>query len=802
MLPDDQAERGVALLVASPLQRLAAALLDLVFLVLADAVLLLLCLTLFPTEKVGSALTWAATPFSILYLVLFWARGQTPGKWLLGVKIVRPDGNPPGMLRAALRFVGYIIASLPLKIGLLAILWDEQGKGWHDHIAGTLVVRAGAAGQPSRAAAGEEPVEHESVRGGLRWSDAGMLALFALAAVVLTWPAFAHLPHRFPSNGGDADLFVWDLWWARKAFIEPGVQMFQTDYLFWPQTISLRLHSFSVFNCTLGVPLQSILSPVMAYSVLVFLALTLTSWAAYLLGKFVTGSRACGVLVGLVFGFSPYMIWHGFGHLNLISSEFAVAYVVLLVVLLKNARVWAAVGAGAALALAVLCNWYHLVHLAVFTAAFVVAWLLVHRRGILRRVALLAAAHLLALALLAPWIVPMAREFTSGRYRSETAWAKARAQSVSLDLCSLLVPPPYHAVFGRWTKPVYAQRLGRESAVEQAGYLGWGALALAAVALWDRRRRRAHMPWFAGALVCLVLSFGLGVHVCGTPGLPLWLGLILGGPPGSGTELPVVPSAALSAAWGIATGSPEAFTAVRHVDMPLAWLWNVATVTRLGSVPARFIQIAYLCLAVLAAVGALRISQMARQRWGLWASRAALWGAGAVVVFEYLVAPRFPTDSARVHPFYERLARDRNCTAILEVPVWSVWHPCFQRAQTVHGKRLYRGFAARVPDGAERFLRARPLLSEALAEELTRKPTARVRLGLASQPDAVQVAAYREDLRALAETGCCYILLHKDRIQPGSLRAAEHLLGDDLGLAVVCDDERLRVYCVPRQTAR
>jgi len=798
MLPDDQAGRQVALLVASPFQRLAASLLDLVFLVLADAVLLLLCLALFPTEKVGSALTWAATPFSILYLVLFWARGQTPGKWLLGVKIVRPDGNRPGIVRAALRFVGYIIASLPLKIGLLAILWDEQGKGWHDHIAGTLVVRAGPAAEPPRSLARADAVAPESARGGLRWSDAGMLAVFALATVVLTWPAFAHLPHRFPSNGGDADLFVWDLWWARKAFIEPGVQMFQTDYLFWPQTIGLRLHSFSVFNCALGVPLQSILSPVMAYSVLVFLAFTLTSWAAYLLGKFVTGSRACGVLVGLVFGFSPYMIWHGFGHLNLISSEFAVAYALLLVVLLKNARVWAAVAAGAALALAVLCNWYHLIHLAVFTAAFVAAWLLVHRRGIIRRVGLLAAAHLLALALLAPWIVPMAREFTSGRYRSETAWAKSRAHAVSLDLCSLLVPPPYHPLFGRWTKPVYAERLGRESAVEQAGYLGWGALALAGVALWDRRRRRAYMPWFAGALVCLVLSLGLGVHVCGTPGLPLWLALILGGPPGSGTGLPVVPATAISAAWGIATGSPESFTAVRHVEMPLAWLWNAATVTRLGSVPARFIQIAYLCLAVLAAVGALRLSEIARERWGAWAGRGVLWAAAAVVMFEYLVAPRFPTDSARVHPFYERLARDRGCTAVLEVPVWSVWHPCFQRAQTVHGKRLYRGFAARVPDGADAFLRAHPLLSEALAEELAPKPTARVSLGVPSQPGAPQIAAYREDLRALAETGCCYILLHRDIIELGSLRRAERLLGDALHLRIAFDDRQLRVYRVIR----
>ena len=53
------------------------------------------------------------------------------------------DGSSPiGMGRAALRVVGYALSFLVLGIGFLMILFG--GRGLHDHIAGTRVVRRGA----------------------------------------------------------------------------------------------------------------------------------------------------------------------------------------------------------------------------------------------------------------------------------------------------------------------------------------------------------------------------------------------------------------------------------------------------------------------------------------------------------------------------------------------------------------------------------------------------------------------------------------------------------------------------------
>ncbi|MBW2673206.1 MAG: RDD family protein [Deltaproteobacteria bacterium] len=67
--------------------------------------------------------------------------GQTPGKRLFGLRVVQADGAPmtPGI--AFLRWVGYIISKVPLLLGFLWAAFDGRKQGWHDKIAGTVVIR-------------------------------------------------------------------------------------------------------------------------------------------------------------------------------------------------------------------------------------------------------------------------------------------------------------------------------------------------------------------------------------------------------------------------------------------------------------------------------------------------------------------------------------------------------------------------------------------------------------------------------------------------------------------------------------
>jgi uncharacterized RDD family membrane protein YckC len=77
---------------------------------------------------------------SIVYNVFFWvSSGQTPGKRVLGVRVIRKDGTRLRFGNALRRQVGYWISAI-FYLGFLWILVDNQRQGWHDKIAGTIVV--------------------------------------------------------------------------------------------------------------------------------------------------------------------------------------------------------------------------------------------------------------------------------------------------------------------------------------------------------------------------------------------------------------------------------------------------------------------------------------------------------------------------------------------------------------------------------------------------------------------------------------------------------------------------------------
>jgi uncharacterized RDD family membrane protein YckC len=59
---------------------------------------------------------------------------------LLHMKVVKTDGSPLTVTAAFIRFIGLIIAAIPIDIGLIWVAFDGQKQGWHDKMAGTYVI--------------------------------------------------------------------------------------------------------------------------------------------------------------------------------------------------------------------------------------------------------------------------------------------------------------------------------------------------------------------------------------------------------------------------------------------------------------------------------------------------------------------------------------------------------------------------------------------------------------------------------------------------------------------------------------
>ena len=103
----------------------------------------------------GAGLAALVSLLQLVYFVVFWTLlGQTPGKILLGLRIVRTDGRRLGVGRALVRYVGYWISAVALGLGFLWVLVDRRRRAWHDMIADTsVIVTREAADYHARAAA-------------------------------------------------------------------------------------------------------------------------------------------------------------------------------------------------------------------------------------------------------------------------------------------------------------------------------------------------------------------------------------------------------------------------------------------------------------------------------------------------------------------------------------------------------------------------------------------------------------------------------------------------------------------------
>jgi uncharacterized RDD family membrane protein YckC len=69
----------------------------------------------------------------------WWLASQTVGGLIVGIVVLRPDGSELSLLHAALRSAILLLLAPVWIVGMLAILWDEKRRAWHDRLLGTVV---------------------------------------------------------------------------------------------------------------------------------------------------------------------------------------------------------------------------------------------------------------------------------------------------------------------------------------------------------------------------------------------------------------------------------------------------------------------------------------------------------------------------------------------------------------------------------------------------------------------------------------------------------------------------------------
>ncbi len=447
-----------------------------------------------------------------------------------------------------------------------------------------------------------------------------------------------------------------------------GASLLQSDYVDWPQGISLMWNTSMLLPTTILSPVTAALNPVVSYNLLVTLAPALSAWAGYLLIRRFVRSRAAAFIGGLLYGFSPAIMAESLGHP--ILTLVAVPPLIFLVIdaVIRGTRPPLALGAvlGVLAAIQLLISEEVLAATAL-VGVLAIAIIALERRGDIRphlpRLAAATGSGLIVFLVLAGY--PLVVQFF-GPLRP--AGLLHPANLIVNDLLSFVVPTR-----NQWLSPAVATRISDRfiggRLIEMTSYIGLPlllGLAYVATRFWGSLIVRAAT---LTALVVALLSLGYTIHVAShTTRIPvLALALIF----------PVfqrwIPGRALlylsAAAW---------------------FLLNYAPLLR-QLLPSRLSLFLFLAAGLLLAVF---LDDLLARR-----GRALALGALAtgVALLPLVPALPFPTASATVPPFFSGSAVDviPQGAVALVVPVAGLHHelPMLWQARARLRFRMPEGYA-------------------------------------------------------------------------------------------------------------
>ncbi|NWF70519.1 MAG: hypothetical protein HXY40_15635 [Chloroflexi bacterium] len=106
-----------------------------------------------------------------------------------------------------------------------------------------------------------------------------------LPCLAFYWPIFnatTHIPGAYPV---DYFHFHWNYWWIRHALTTPGLNVYETTYVFAPFTTNLGYHTLAIFWFPLWALLEPLFGSLVAMQAIYITGIALTGYFFYLLAR-------------------------------------------------------------------------------------------------------------------------------------------------------------------------------------------------------------------------------------------------------------------------------------------------------------------------------------------------------------------------------------------------------------------------------------------------------------------------------------------------------------------------------------
>ena len=348
-------------------------------------------------------------------------------------------------------------------------------------------------------------------RPGSRWIGLGGFGLYLLPALVAFWHCLPHLATVQPAlGGGDLAKYDWCVAWVPFA-LGHGLNPLLTHYANVPHGVNL-MDDTSVPGLGLVMsPVTVLFGPFASVNLLLILAYPLSAGAAYLLARRYVQWRPAAFAAGLLYGYSPYMVAQGYGHLNLSFVPIPPLVFLLLDELVIRQR-RAPARTGLLLGLLLAAQFFISTEILATTVMFAVisvAALAIWRRDEVRDQAPHAARALAAAVLTTTVLLAWpAYEAVWGPHHIHGAIAGFRTY---FDALAGPVLPTSLLVFGTHHLKALGDAIG-VNASENGSYLGLPLVLLSGATVVLVKRSRVKIA-AALALVAFVLSLGSRLHL-------------------------------------------------------------------------------------------------------------------------------------------------------------------------------------------------------------------------------------------------------------------------------------------------
>jgi len=210
--------------------------------------------------------------------------------------------------------------------------------------------------------------------------------LYAIAAVLLTWPLASVATHQIAGDASDTLFNCWVLQWTSGQVMRAlhgdlsALRHYFDGNIFYPASLTLAYSNHLTPQMLQALPvLAGTGNIVLAYNLLFLATIVLSGLGVYLLVRDVTREPFAAFLGGLAFAFAPYRI-DQYAHLEVLSSEWMPFALFGLRRFIVSGRLLPLAGGTAAVVAQALSCGYYLAYFAPFVVAYSLCELALHDR--------------------------------------------------------------------------------------------------------------------------------------------------------------------------------------------------------------------------------------------------------------------------------------------------------------------------------------------------------------------------------------------------------------------------------------